>query len=410
MAAVFEFVTMAFPKAGVLIGTVPVTLSTLLFAAVVVVYRKQLLCFFEQYRAFLPFYLLFCALALWILVYNKGNSAYYITITLVLIGSPLALGVGFASRPQAALRILAFSLFIVGLYAIIQWIFGIDRTSVQGVTLALGDAIDRKPIGYGFDGRDALKMPTTYQNGNEAGIFYLLALPVAMTWKPVAMEDRLIKTGGCVFGAAGLLLCGSRSAIVPFLVILPFLLLYMGRHMSYRAQLIFCAALFTAFLLGVAFAASSKGGVVAYAFQRYVLQTAQDPSASGRTNQYAVLYGTIHGLGNARYLQFLALGQPWSAATYVEGVLFVLDLFGLPAFLLFLAMLILPIVKLFRVSVPTALGLFAALFAFCIDNSYVYPPCLILFYYIAGLQLRIREPAGNEAPEPVPAVVTETRI
>ena len=388
MLYVFEFITMAFPKAGILVKTVPITVSTLLFLICIFLFRKQILNVFGRFKEFFILYLIFSTFAVWVMILNKGLSAHYITFTLVLIGSPLAIGIGYAADGHMAYRLLMVALAVVSLFEILQWVLGINRTVIPGITVAFGDSIDTKPIGYGFSGMEALKMPSTYQNGNGAGIFLLLGLPVAFNWRAECRMDRILKAAGIFFGCAGMILCGSRSAIIPFLIILPFVLYLCLRSLTYRTQLLYCAGMLFLSLAAVTFILYSRGGVSAFVLQRYVSQTLQDPSASGRVGQYGTLYQTVHGMAAGPFMEFLLRGQAWGGETYVEGLLYVLSLYGLPAFLAFAGALILPVVRVFGVSKASALGMLAVLVAFCIDNSFIFPPSLITYYFLAGLSLK----------------------
>lgn len=141
-------------------------------------------------------------------------------------------------------RIISVALLIVGLYAVVQFLFGILATEIQGLNIAYGDSFETKPIGFGHaeGGLDALKMPATYQNGNGAGLFYVLCLPLMFFWKPQKRYDSVLRILGAIGGFAGLFLCGSRSVLIPFAVIaVPSLIVYIKRRLPSRAQLLFVA-------------------------------------------------------------------------------------------------------------------------------------------------------------------------
>jgi hypothetical protein len=56
MLNIFQFVTMAFPKAGVLDGTSPVTVSTVLYILTLLLCRKELMAAFKKIKGLLPVY------------------------------------------------------------------------------------------------------------------------------------------------------------------------------------------------------------------------------------------------------------------------------------------------------------------------------------------------------------------
>ena len=96
-------------------------------------------------------------------------------------------------------------------------------TSVAGLTYTLGQNISDKPIGLKTDGT-AEKIISTYQNGNSLGIFNALEVSFVLT---SAQSSRFWKIGqyfALGLGLVGIMLSGSRSIQILFLLFLIILL------------------------------------------------------------------------------------------------------------------------------------------------------------------------------------------
>ncbi|MDR2465136.1 MAG: hypothetical protein LBD38_02530, partial [Streptococcaceae bacterium] len=90
------------------------------------------------------------------------------------------------------------SSFVVSGMMVIQYFFGIVNTNIKGLITTMGQDIETKNIGYGLSGAgaEANKMPSTYQNGNAAGIFLALALTALLVWRPVDKKWGKLKVAG----------------------------------------------------------------------------------------------------------------------------------------------------------------------------------------------------------------------
>lgn len=398
MLYLFEFFTFTFPKAGVLVSDVPLTVAMLLFAFALLWSVKGIRPAIDKFRGFAIAYVLFAVFILLPMVMSLSRlSLYMVSISIVLILSPLAIIIGGGMDFDKTVRIISVALLIVGLYAVVQFMFGIQATEIQGLNIAYGDSFETKPIGFGHGGLDALKMPATYQNGNGAGLFYALCLPLMFFWKPQKRCDAVLRVLGAIGGFAGLFLCGSRSVLIPFAVIaVPSLIVYIKRRLPARAQLLFVAGVILAICGVLAYFAVANSEFISYFIDRYIVQTLSDPTGAGRTVLYQKFIDAVMGLGAWDSLRFLFFGMEWKDAQMTEGVVYILSYYGVFAFLSFLSVLIYPLVSVFKKNKLLSVGLLLVFIAFLVDSSFLYPPYLINYFFIAGLYLQHPEKIMRE--------------
>lgn len=393
MISFFQFITMAFPKAGALVSGVPVTASTILFVLVLMRYFPYSFLVMNKIRGVLPVYIAFCVFAVLAVIINlDAGEVSKIAEAFVLMASPLAIGIGYKAKPRTVIKIIKVSLLIVALYAVAQFNWGVVATTVEGLNVAMGDSLTNKPIGYGLsDDREALKMPTTYQNGNAAGLFYLLSIPILLASKTYGVMQNIYKYTCISAGITGLLLSGSRSALFPCIMGIPFLWLYLKRKLSYSGQLklIFCTFVFLS--ASVIYLSMFNSELVDFFFDRYFIQTINDPTGANRTTLYSVLFERISNLSLLGQIEVLFFGLPWKNLDNVEGVAYILAFYGAIAFVLFLLLLFLPLRYVYKANKVISVGTAAVFIAFLIDKSFCYPPALILYFYVVGLTMSSRE-------------------
>lgn len=122
MLYIFEFFTFAFPKAGILFGSVPVTVATLLFLLALLFSTKGIGFMADQYKGFSIGYVVYAFFVLMPLLLNiTDTNSGNITVALVMLASPLAILIGTQADFEKTVKIIAVSLIIVGLYAVVQY-------------------------------------------------------------------------------------------------------------------------------------------------------------------------------------------------------------------------------------------------------------------------------------------------
>lgn len=386
MNQLFEFISMAFPKAGVEIGQVPLTLSILLYGVLLIKYVNCIFKSMNWIRGFFRYYLFFVFMVIFITILNFGKTTLFNSfVSLILVLSPMAIVIGDNIELEKAKKILALSLLIVGTYAIVQWSFGIKNTAINGLNITYGDDFFNKPIGWGVGGREAIKMPTTYQNGNSAAVFYSVVIPVIVTWKPLKSKCRVLKLISVTIGFIGLAMSGSRSIIVPFVICIPiFLKLALGK-LPYNKQKLLIGVGLIIIPLAILYISIGNNDLMTFVYDRYILQLTQDSTGAGRTTQAAALFMELFKEGIFAGLKNLSIGFSWDQAVFAEGILYLFSYYGIFVVFLMTCMFICTLRKIYKINKIVFLGFFSAVIAFVVDTSYCYVPVLINFYFVVGL-------------------------
>ncbi|MCO7176714.1 O-antigen ligase family protein [Sporolactobacillus kofuensis] len=393
----FEFITFTFPKAGVQIG-VPITIAMFLFLFALIKCQLHVISAINQIKGLSVSYVLFACSVLLAFVINLGSlSSFQITAAMVVFASPLAIGIGRSMDAQKAIKILAFSLIIVGSYALIQRIAGIVATAIPGLTYTFGQDLADKPIGFGMAiSGEAQKMPSTYQNGNGVGLFYAMGIPFLLSWFPLTMKQKVLKYAAIVFGLVGLFLSGSRSIMIPFVIFLIFILMLVKNKLNDHHQLLFLAAVLFISGFGILYLIHADSSFLQQAYARYMQQTISDPTGAGRTLQYASAFSQINHLTEAEFLRFLIVGLPWDEINYVEGLFYSFQMYGIFGFIGFLGIFISAIISVYKQNDLAAIGMICVLIAFMIDGSFLYPPAVMNYFFLVGLALAPKVPVRKK--------------
>lgn len=185
--------------------------------------------------------------------------------------------------------------------------------------------------------------------------------------------------------------------LIPFAVIaVPSLIVYIKRRLPSRAQLLFVAGVILAFCGVFAYFAIANSEFISYFIDRYIVQTLSDPTGAGRTVLYQKFIDAVMGLGAWDSLRFIFFGMDWKDAQMTEGVVYILSYYGVFAFLSFLSVLIYPLVSAFKKNKLLSVGLLLVFIAFLVDSSFLYPPYLINYFFIAGLYMQHPEKIVRE--------------
>lgn len=382
----FEFMTFAFPKAGAQLG-VPITIAMFFFLFALLKCQYQVIPVFSKIKGLSTAYIVFAGCVVISLIFNLGDlSSFQVTVAMVVLASPLAVGIGYSADLQRALKILAVSLIIAGGYALIQRVAGIVTTAIPGLTYTFGQDLAAKPIGYGMAAvGEAQKMPSTYQNGNGAGLFYAMGIPILLSWVPLSVNWKLVKYLALFFGFFGLFLSGSRSIMFPFVLLFIFLLILVKNKLSYQKQILFLSAVFFIAALGTLYLMYANNQFLEGAYARYIQQTASDPTGAGRTSQFALAFTQVNQLNELGFLRFLLIGLPWSQLDTLEGLLSTLFCYGLFGFIGFLLLFMSALYHSFKMNLLASLGLVCIFLAFMVDGSFNFPPSLMNFFFLTGL-------------------------
>jgi type IV secretory pathway TrbD component len=215
----------AFPKSGFKFGGIPFTIPDIVYAAVLIA------AFFRLWRpvrlsppikkciALVLVCVVYFALRIWyervygyqaVMTEDVAKLVPLCVYPLTLVAITVLLD---SDRKLATLlRFLRWSVVIVLIYGIAQKIFGEYRVVIPGLTADWDDAQEIDFLAGKYNVIDwssgALKLTSTYQNGNLLGTNLLLTLPLCLT----LYRSRGSKAFVLAAGIFAIAMCASRSA------------------------------------------------------------------------------------------------------------------------------------------------------------------------------------------------------
>lgn len=382
---VFLFATMAFPKAGLELAGLPLTLNLILLACVILINPNSCVRAMRKFRdfGFVYFVLCFFVLITIMLGLASGSSAFQLSQMIVVLVSPLAGVAVIRVKPELFFKLVCVALIVVNVYGMVQFVVGISEATIPGLTLTYGQDIETKNIGYSTATDSANKIPSTYQNGNSLGIFNVLAVSCLLS--PLVLQIwQKTRIAAILCGLIGLLLCGSRSVLIPFVLLLILLIreflrqLPTGKRKTAKTILTVGGVLLIVVLV-------FQRTIIEQFWTRNVLQTVNDPTAAGRTNQWASSFNNLVSFDGKQLLRLFLFGKDPSMPVGGEGLPAFFFMFGIFATVLFYGGLLLVASRCWhhRGGRTVALGLLCVVFAFCVDTTYLYPPNLMMFFIFA---------------------------
>ena len=395
MDALFQIVTFCIPKAGVQVGGVPLTLNLLLLAWVIVRHPNDTVLAIQRFRwvGYLYAILLFFGSITFVLSIGHWKT-FKLAEIIVVLASPLACV--FASRMdvERMMKVTCCALVIVGAYAAVQFAFGIVSTSIQGLTYTYGQDIMYKPIGYGMgnSGDDsANKMPSTYANGNYLGIFDVLGITIMLCWHAKERFWKIMRLLAIACGAIGLMLCGSRSIVIPFIASCLFLLIQRYRAWPRRMKGTYLFFTILALIGICCYLALFQSSVVSHFLNRIVEQTATDSTGAGRTAQWTKLVHNMFLLAPLQVVRLMLVGQGSTYQLGGEGMPEFFATFGAISTMAFYGMIVAGAVYCWKnmATRPIAFGLLCSAVAFSVDQSFYYPPTVMEVFMTLGIAATI---------------------
>lgn len=396
---IFLFVTFAFPKAGMLIYGIPVTISTILYALSLLILIPCILYYVQQNIAIVKYYIVYCIFVLLNTVLHIGRLPLkYYLFAVVVAFSPLAYLIGRNIKYELCMKVLCLAGIITGLYSVAQWLFGITQTTIPGITLALGDSWEDKPIGYGFTTlHEATKMPSTAQNGNNIAILCVLAIGTLLTWIPNTKKWFYAKWCSLGLFFTALILSGARSSVYPFFCLLPLGVYGCWKQYHKRGKKEWIAiiltlavtALFILILMQIPQLTPLVNQETAIDYIDGPSRLTEDiGTASGRFNIWNGMIQTLKDeysfLDWTRLIFIGASGENMMMGG--EGLPLFISMFGALSAVLFMGMFI-PILMLFKQTPTFIWATLSFAGALAVDSGYNYPPILIWFFVLAGVMM-----------------------
>lgn len=390
MISLIEFFTFALPKSGMLIRGIPLTVALILFAGWILLHFYTTLAFILRKNALGFSYLVLSIIILLVILLNQTFDTKAAEGILYII-SPLTIFIGYKSNKKKSIKIIKIALLVAGIYSILQYVVGIEATTINGITLAFGDSYYNKNIGFGQEGLEALKMPSTYQNGNSVGIFYISSISYLLANRN-ELENRkkivVIFNALIMFlGFTGILLSGSRSVVIAFFIACPFLYHGIIKRLKGKRKIAFNILLLSAIIFIVYFIYINSDFRLRL-INRYVITTLNDPTASNRTIQWSDFFDSLYNLNMFGIIRFIVWGFPWSNSHDVEGFLYVISYYGFIVFFILIKLMIKPIIISKQINSIYFAGFLGVFIVLCLDRTFSSTPTLMNYFFLAGLILK----------------------
>ena len=407
MIALLWILALVLPKAGTYISDVPVTIASIL----VVLYGGYYFVYSgypgrrkAEGRMFTRYYLVYAWLLVVTLIANLSTiNTTDMTTWLLMIASPLAFYAGLrANNPRRAMFTVLVATGAVGLYALVQNLFGVEETAIPGVTHLFGeDLINGNPI---RTPSGTLKSPSTYHNGNLAASFLLLGMGFALFAHRINPRLKAVSRVAFIAAAIGVAVSLARAAALGFAIAALIALLPRFRPSWVGPRIARVAAGLLVVVSTVLFAYILTGSE-SFLFERYVIDSLDDPSGAGRTDGYSAWFSTLrdHGPGEFVKVVLFGDGNVDPLEDQLEGFIAIFAKHGVFVLASFLALLALPLRMMRRVRGSDAtviwFGFVASAAMWLIDNTFFYPPTLMNWFLLAGLavQLAVSEDESGQA-------------
>lgn len=403
------FLNIWVPKGGIKIQDIPVTFGNVLYFVLLILFfiyllfrqkiykdKMQLLIFisivFFAFRiifAFLNDNMKFSDIIQYLIPLSIYPFGYIITYNCIRDKKQLG----------KVLKIVSIDFLVICLYGLIQNIFGIDKTTIPGITVNYSDYKEsplwylQKDNGQG----DASKMISTYQNGNIFGVNLLLIFPLVFE---TSKKDRTKFIYIALFLIVGMLTL-SRSV---WLGIGIYLLFRFILNSDLKLKAIFIRILLViSLIIAVPYAFNNVPQL-----QARLMQTTSDniSSMSGRLpNTLNLLHSSSNSIVSVFFGPYGIMQYDGNAYEMTYFAIYMLS--GLIGLLVFLTPIILLLYKLKKHKKINAVAkgcyygiLVYAITAF-IEGAFWLPPTALNLWIIAGIGmvgLRLEKHEGFNEP------------
>lgn len=210
-----------FPKAGIKLSGIPITVGNVFFAITFFVWIinkiKSGKIKYTKISLILILGIAYFILKYTIIYANLGTLIPSMTYIIPLIIYPLIFFVTIdlidsKEKLEKVIKIIVYGFFFLCFYAILQYIVGIDKCDIPGLTVNLSDYQEMGPLWFmqksnGTDKANS-KMVSTYQNGNLFGINLIFIYPLVYNYY---IKKEKIKTFSLVLFIACAFLTLSRT-------------------------------------------------------------------------------------------------------------------------------------------------------------------------------------------------------
>lgn len=193
-----------FPKAGIKFGGIPITVGNVLFAIIFLTWMMNNIRIGKVKSLNISMILIF-GIVYFILKYTIvyaiiGEIISSMTYIIPLIIYPLIFFVTVdivdnKEKIDKVVKIIVYGFFFLCIYAILQYVVGIDKCDIPGLTVNLSDYREMGPLWFmqksnGIDEANS-KIVSTYQNGNLFGINLIFIYPLVYYYYSEKEKEKI---------------------------------------------------------------------------------------------------------------------------------------------------------------------------------------------------------------------------
>ncbi len=362
--------TLLFPKAGVNLNGIPITLNLLLIGILIIDCTMRYMSDFGKFH-FIYFslmipWLILCQVRSDILAENRtvrfGSVYWFLIVPLFWLSIELCIKAGHRIAP----KIILYCSFGATLFGVCQFFLGLNFLRVNGVTIAWGDSYESKNLNI-FESSFSVgtKIPSTFQGGNiwgQCSALILIWVVVFKMWK--SFNSRILQFASVFSPCIAVFLSFSRTAVVTSLLCLG---LYFLRDRKWFIKIaVYILAIFFLF----SFSSRISG-------QRYSIESFSN--SAGRSSQWKEGLSR-YSVGDWLFGRSTTLAE---SSFSMEGLLGLFSQVGIVGFSLILLLWL----KIFNGKyVWLGIGMLVCLI---LDSTYLTPPLLLIPSILKMVNLQV---------------------
>lgn len=198
------FFNIWFPKAGIKLAGIPLTVGNILFAILFICWSfskiKTKKIKFTRIHLYVLIGIYYFIMKFLICYLNNHSISSMIEYIVPLVIYPLILFVcvdltDTKEKYNSILKLIYYGFIFLAIYGLIQYVFGVEKTTIPGITVNLSDYL-RDGSNWYLEKNNATndsysKVFSTYQNGNLLGVNLILFFPLVFEYAETKGKKNL---------------------------------------------------------------------------------------------------------------------------------------------------------------------------------------------------------------------------
>lgn len=392
--SIYLIFNILFPKAGIKLGGIPLTIGNLVYIILLLISvplfaKKNIRLDLTDLIIIISSFYWLWRLSFFHDGTDFGKLVSYITCLCFypLIYYVVMLYVDNKIMLTKTINVIKVSLYILMIYSVLQYIFGIGKTDIPGLTVNYTDYIEN-PNRWWYEkhniySRDdgSSKVFSTYQNGNLFGANLLIFFPMVFS-----IEKQNKKYLLMILFLSSILLSGSRTMCLTVIIFGVYLLIKKFQKNRYKTVEIF--GLIAAMILVIIIASRENVKVIERfktVFDWNVLK-----NGTGRIPKTEEFFSWLYLKGNVLNFLFGSLGCNYEGGTGEVTYIYIFILGGIVGLLLTFFPILYIYSNLFKNKNDSVIkgicyGLTLYLIAAVAEGAFFLPPTVLNLWFILGL-------------------------